>query len=89
MSYGIILPHCFCQCHSKLVVLLYFTSPIGIPDWNAFYSAAIARLLDVTTTTVTRRMHAYGIGIRRLYSQISNRRLDEVVHEIILEFPSA
>ena len=47
-----------------------------------FTVPAIARLLDVSTTTVTRRMRAYGIGIRRLYSQVSDRRLDEVVREI-------
>ena len=54
-----------------------------------FTLPAIARLLDVSTTTVTRCMRAYGIGIRRLYSQVSDRRLNEVVREITLEFPSA
>ena len=49
----------------------------------------IARLLGVSTSTVTRRMRAHGIGIRQLYSQISDHRLDELVREVTMEFPSA
>ena len=49
----------------------------------------IARLLGVSTSTVTRRMRTHGIGIRRLYSQIPDNRLDELVHEITMEFPGA
>ena len=49
----------------------------------------IARLLGVSTSTVTRRMRTHGIGVRRLYSQIPDNRLDELVHEITMEFPGA
>ena len=71
-------PSYYISCRQlEFLIGMHFTVP------------AIARLLDVSTTTVTRRMHAYGIGIRRLYSQVSDCRLDEVVCEITLEFPSA
>lgn len=48
----------------------------------------IARLLCVSTSTITRRTRALGIGVRQTYSYLSDHRLDQLVHEVTTEFPS-
>ena len=54
-----------------------------------FTVPAIAQLLGVSRATVTRRMNTFGIGVRQMYSRISDDRLDELVREITMEFPRA
>ena len=48
-----------------------------------------ARLLGVSTSTVIRRMRTHGLRVRDLYSNISDRRLDRLIRQITMEFPSA
>ena len=83
------------------MLLLNYTGSRGQPSYcisrhqlefligMQFTVSDIARLLGVSTSTVTRRMCAYGIGVRQLYSQISDHRLDELVREVTMEFSSA
>ena len=49
----------------------------------------IAFLLGVSTSTVIRQMLTHGFRVRQMYSQIYDHRLDELVREITMEFPSA
>ena len=48
-----------------------------------------ARLLGVSSSTVIRRMRTHGLRVRDLYSNISDRRLDRLIRQITMEFPSA
>ena len=45
--------------------------------------------LGVSTSTIIRRMRALGIGVRQTYSHLLDHRLDQLVHEVTTEFPSA
>ena len=49
----------------------------------------IARLLNVSVRTVRRRMDSRGIRVRRMFTQISNSRLDNLVHSLVAQHPNA
>lgn len=70
--------HCTTSRHQlEFLIGMHFT----VPD--------IAHLLGISTSTITRRTCALGIGIRQTYSCLLDHRLDQLVHEITTEFPSA
>ena len=54
-----------------------------------FTVSDIACLLGVSTSTITRHMCALGISVRQTYYRLSDHRLDQLVHEVTTEFPSA
>ena len=55
---------------------------------NMFSVPMIAEILNVSVSTVRRRMTDYGLSVRQLYSSISDQELDEIVREIQLQFPN-
>lgn len=48
----------------------------------------IAKILCVSSKTVHRRMHGFGLSVRGTYSAIDNSQLDDVVRSISHEFPN-
>ena len=54
---------------------------------NRFTVPQIAELLGISVRTVHRRMTDAGLSIRACYANISDRELDELVHEIRAQFP--
>ena len=48
----------------------------------------IATLLGVSVRTIERRLLEFGLSVRSTYSRIDNRKLDQMIHNILTEFPN-
>lgn len=48
----------------------------------------ISEMLGVSLSTVTRRLKDYGLSVTQTYSTISNTELDEIMQQLVSEFPN-
>ena len=55
---------------------------------NCFTLCKIAALLNISESTVKRRMKLYGLSVTDTYSNLTDAELDQLVSDILLEFPN-
>ena len=55
---------------------------------NRFSVPQIAQLMDVSVSTIRRRMQTFNLSIRATYSSITNEELDELVSRMQEQFPN-
>ena len=56
--------------------------------YRCFSVIDIATLLGVSVRTIERRLLEFGLSVRSTYSRIDNRKLDQMIHNILTEFPN-
>ena len=56
---------------------------------HGFTCIKISELLGISLRTVRRRMSAYGISIRQMYSNLSDNELEVLITEAHESFPNA
>ena len=56
---------------------------------NGFTTKLIAEMLQVSSRTVKRRLHDFGIKLSGTFSVISDERLDREVELILVQFPNS
>ncbi len=54
---------------------------------NKFTISSVAKMLQVSESTIKRRLHFYGLSIQSTYANLSNEDLDSIVKEIMDQFP--
>ena len=62
-------------------------------SWKCFFVTTssirqISHMLGISMSTVNRRLKDYELSVSQTYSAITNKALDRIVQEIIIEFPS-
>ena len=45
-------------------------------------------MLGQSLSTITRRLKEYGLSVTQTYSTISNTELDEIMQQLVSEFPN-
>ena len=55
---------------------------------NGFTGPQIAEMLSVSLSTVRRRMREFNVSVKDLYSNITEGELDNVIREILRDFPN-
>lgn len=54
---------------------------------NKFTISAMARMLEVSQSTIKRRLHCYGMSISSEYADLTEEALDGIVLQILEQFP--
>ena len=54
---------------------------------NKFTISAMARMLEVSQSTIKRRLHCYGMSISSEYADLTEEALDGIVLQILQQFP--
>lgn len=54
---------------------------------NKFTISAMAKMLEVSESTIKRRLQSYGLSISSKYADLRQQDLDDIVKEILEQFP--
>ena len=89
----------FKNSNSSFITGLLFTGSRGRPAFqiskdilqmfidNKFTINSVAKMLQVSESTIKRRLHLYELSISPTYSNLSNEALDAIVKDILDLFP--